>query len=96
MRQAFAYVTSVCAIAALVGVPQASAGCDCGWPAAYLLPYAPLAPQPIYVVNQGTYPYPYVHGYEFYGRPRYFGGWHGWRHAHPVPPAWHPYGLLEK
>jgi hypothetical protein len=54
-------------------------------------------PQPIYVVNQGIYPYPYVHGYEFYGRPRHYGGrWHGWRHAHYVAPPPHPYGPLEK
>jgi hypothetical protein len=46
-------------------------------------------PQPIYVVNQGIYPY--VHGYEFYGRPYHYGG--GWRRH--VGPARH-YGPLEK
>src|SRR5580704_17323857 len=67
-------VALLCGIASLAGVSTASAGCDCGPPVAYIAPYAvapaysvatpvlvaqPI-PQPIYVVNQGTYPYPYV------------------------------------
>ena len=52
-------------------------------------------PQPIYVVNQGTYPF--VHGYEFYRRSYYYGGgWPGWRHAHHFGPARHYYGPVEK
>ena len=111
MRQGSVCLALLCGIASLAGVSTASAGCDCGPPVAYIAPYAvapayyvappvlvaqPI-PQPIYVVNQGTYPYPYVHGYEFYGWPRHYGGrWHGWRHAHDVAPAPHPYGPLEK
>ncbi|MGP0088525.1 MAG: hypothetical protein ACLPKB_00960 [Xanthobacteraceae bacterium] len=52
-------------------------------------------PQPIYVVNQGTYPY--VHGYEFYRSSHYYGGgWHGWRYARHFGPMRHYYGPLEK
>jgi hypothetical protein len=52
-------------------------------------------PQPVYVVNQGSYPY--VHGYEFYrGSYYYGGGWQGWRHAGHFGPERRYYGPVEK
>ena len=114
MRQNTLRIVLLCGIASLGGISTASAGCDCGAPVAYAVPYevttayvvqpvwvaqpvlvAQPVPQPIYVVNQGTYPY--VHGYEFYRRSYYYGGgWRGWRYAHRFGPGRRYYGPLEK
>ena len=104
MRQHSACIALVCGIASLGGISTASAGCGCWAPVAYVAEPVFVAqpvlvaqpiPQPIYVVNQGTYPY--VHGYEFYRRPYYYGGgWPGGWHARHFGPARHYYGPLEK